>query len=397
VNINKKPILLGCSAIALLVILGFGQNSLQESVTAASNARMAPSFEVDPFWPQPLPNQWILGSTIGVAVDQRDHIFIVHRNDDGNYANQEIGLDSGVSNCCTAAPPILEFDIDGHLINSWGGPGQGYNWPASNHGIEIAPNGNIWIGGNGGGDSHVLVFTRDGQFVREIGDYGEDIDSNSTTHFSRVAEIAIDASANEAYLADGYGNKRVAVVDVATGAFKRYWGAYGNRPSDDPISYTPGEPLPQQFVGPVHCAEPSNDNLIYVCDRGADRIQVFRPDGTYVKEAQIEPMTRGSGLTWDIAFSRDADQEFIYVADGGNMKVHVVDRESLEVLYVIGEGGRQPGLFYGTHSIVTDSEGNFYTTETYEGKRVQKFVYQGLRPLSQLQSGPAWPASELDN
>jgi len=184
VKINKKPILLGCSAIALLVILGFGQNSLQESVTAASNARMAPSFEVDPFWPQPLPNQWILGSTIGVAVDQRDHIFIVHRNDDGNYANQEIGLDSGVSNCCTAAPPILEFDIDGHLINSWGGPGQGYNWPASNHGIEIAPNGNIWIGGNGGGDSHVLVFTRDGQFVREIGDYGEDHGIGQALHYA---------------------------------------------------------------------------------------------------------------------------------------------------------------------------------------------------------------------
>ncbi len=396
-KINMKAILFGCSAIALFVMLGFGQNYLQESASAANNARMAPHFEVDPFWPQPLPNQWILGSTIGVAVDQRDHIFIVHRNDDSNFAGTEIGLDSGIANCCTAAPPILEFDIDGHLINAWGGPGEGYNWPASNHGIEIAPNGNIWIGGNGGGDSHVLVFTQDGQFVREIGEYGEGVDSNSTTHFSRVAEIAIDASANEAYLADGYGNKRVVVVDVSTGAFKRYWGAYGNRPSDDPISYTPGEPLPQQFVGPVHCAEPSNDNLIYVCDRGADRIQVFRPDGTFVKEAQIEPMTRGSGATWDIAFSSDADQEFIYVADGSNMKVHVVDRESLEVLYVIGEGGRQPGLFFGTHSIVTDSEGNFYTTETYEGKRVQKFVYKGLRPLSQLQSGPAWPAAELDN
>ncbi len=396
-KINKKPILFGCIGIALLVVLGFGQNSLQKSVSAASNTRMAPHFEVDPFWPQPLPNQWILGSTIGVAVDQRDHIYIVHRNDDSNFANQEIGLDSGIANCCTAAPPILEFDINGNLINAWGGPGQGYSWPASNHGIEIAPNGNVWIGGNGGGDSHVLVFTRDGQFVMEIGTPGEDVDSNSTTHFSRVAEIAIDASANEVYLADGYGNKRVVVVDLSTGAFKRYWGAYGNRPSDDPISYTPGEPLPQQFVGPVHCAEPSNDNLIYVCDRGSDRIQVFRPDGTFVKEAQIEPMTRGSGSTWDIAFSQDAEQEFIYVADGANMKVHVLDRDSLEVLYVIGEGGRQPGLFFGTHSIVTDSEGNFYTTETYEGKRVQKFVYQGLRPLSQFQSGPAWPTDELNN
>ena len=153
--------------------------------------------------------------------------------------------------------------------------------------------------------------------------------------------------------------------------------------------------MPQQFVGPVHCAEPSNVGLIYVCDRGADRIQVFRPDGTFVKEAQIAAETVGAGATWDIAFSQDDQQEFIYVADGSNMKVHVVDRESLEVLYVLGEGGRQSGLFYGTHSIVTDSRGNFYTTETYEGKRIQKFQYQGLRPLDQIQSGPAWPEGSL--
>ena len=362
---------------------------MRESASAANNGRQAPYFEVDPFWPQPLPNKWILGSTIGVAVDDRDHVYIVHRNDDGNFATQEIGIDNGIAECCTAAPPILEFDPSGSLVNAWGGPGDGYTWPASNHGIEIASNGDVWIGGNGGGDSHVLVFTKDGQFLREIGLPGEPTDSNSTEHFSRVAEIAIDSGANEAYFADGYGNKRVAVVDAATGAFKRYWGAYGNRPSDDRVTYTPGEPLPQQFVGPVHCAEPSNDGLIYVCDRGADRIQVFRPDGTFVKEAQIAAETVGAGATWDIAFSQDDQQEFIYVADGSNMKVHVVDRDSLEVLYVLGEGGRQSGLFYGTHSIVTDSRGNFYTTETYEGKRIQKFQYRGLRPLDQIQSGPA--------
>ncbi len=395
-NKTKKKVYLGLMSGALLLALGVGQERLQESATAATNSRQVPHFEVDPFWPKPLPNKWILGSTIGVAVDGRDHIYIVHRNDDGNFANQEIGLDAGIADCCTAAPPILEFDLDGNLINAWGGPGVGYTWPSSNHGIEIAPNGDVWIGGNGGGDSHVLVFTRDGEFVRQIGVAGEDIDSNSTTHFSRVAEIAIDAAANEAYFADGYGNKRVAVVDTMTGAFKRYWGAYGNTPADDFISYVPGEPLPQQFVGPVHCAEPSNDGLIYVCDRGADRIQVFRPNGTFVKEAQIAPMTRGAGATWDIAFSQDDEQEFIYVADGSNMKVYVVDRQSLEVLYVIGEGGRQPGLFYGTHSIVSDSHGNFYTTETYEGKRVQKFVYQGMRRLDLLSSGPAWPDSRID-
>ena len=390
-----RKIIAAGALVSVFLAFVTSHNYLRESASAANDGRQAPYFEVDPFWPQPLPNKWILGSTIGVAVDDRDHVYIVHRNDDGNFATQEIGIDNGIAECCTAAPPILEFDPSGSLVNAWGGPGDGYTWPASNHGIEIAANGDVWIGGNGGGDSHVLVFTKDGQFLREIGLPGEPTDSNSTEHFSRVAEIAIDSGTNEAYFADGYGNKRVAVVDATTGAFKRYWGAYGNRPSDDRVTYTPGEPLPQQFVGPVHCAEPSNDGLIYVCDRGADRIQVFRPDGTFVKEAQIAAETVGAGATWDIAFSKDDQQEFIYVADGSNMKVHVVDRDSLDVLYVIGEGGRQSGLFYGTHSIVTDSKGNFYTTETYEGKRIQKFQYQGLRSLDQIQSGPAWPEGSL--
>ncbi len=392
---TKRTFIGGLLALAIFVALNAAQTELEKSANAVSNERMVPQFIVDPFWPQPLPNKWLLGRTIGIAIDARDHIFIVHRDQDEMFMSQELGLDRGVAECCTAAPPILEFDLDGNLINAWGGPGDGYTWPASNHGIEVAPNGDIWIGGNGGGDSHVLVFNRDGEFVREIGDPGEDVDSNSITHFSRVAEIAIDAEANEAYIADGYGNKRVAVVDTATGAFKRYWGAYGNKPSDDRVTYVPGEPLPQQFVGPVHCAEPSNDGLIYVCDRGADRIQVFRPDGTFVKEGQVAALTTASGSTWDIAFSRDADQEFIYVADGSNHKVHILDRDTLEVLAEFGDGGRQPGLFFGTHSIITDSLGNIYTTETYEGKRVQKFLYQGLKPLNTAHVGAPWPAEDL--
>lgn len=392
---NKKSYRAATVLLSLLVLLGVAQHYMQNSVTAASNARMVPHFEVDPFWPQPLPNQWILGSAIGVAMDARDHVYIVHRTDEPNFGQREIALDLGTSECCSPAPPVLEFNADGALVNAWGGPGEGFTWPATNHGIEIAPDGNVWIGGNGTGDSHIVVFNRDGQFVRQIGIPGSPINSNSMAHFNQVAEIAIDPGTSEAFIADGYGNKRVAVVDVATGAFDRYWGAYGNRPSDDPVTYIPGEPLPQQFVGPVHCAEPSNDGLLYVCDRGADRIQVFLPDGTFIKEAQIAPLTTGPGATWDIAFSQDDEQEFIYVADGQNHKVHVVHRDSLEVMYTIGGGGRQPGLFYGTHSIVSDSQGNFYTTETYEGKRVQKFIYRGLRQLEQIQSGPAWPGSSL--
>jgi DNA-binding beta-propeller fold protein YncE len=395
--INKK-LSIGAALVVALVVLGVGQTKIQESSVAASNQVMAPHFEVDPFWPRPLPNMWAMGNTIGVDVDERDHVYVVHRNDASQFGgNTEIGLQGGVAECCTPAPPILEFDHAGNIVNAWGGPVEGapYVWPASNHGIEIAPNGDVWIGGNGNGDSHVLVFTRNGQYVRTIGLPGQDIDSNSTTHFNQVAEIAIDVEANEAYFADGYRNKRVAVVDVATGAFKRYWGAYGNRPEDGTYTYTPGVAGPQQFRGPVHCAEPSHDGLVYVCDRGADRVQVFRKDGTYVREVVYNPATLNQGSTWDIAFSRDDAQEFIYLADGQNFKVSVIDRQSMEVLYTFGQGGRQPGTFYAPHSIATDSEGSIYTTETYEGSRVQKFMYKGIRPVTTRERAPTWPADKL--
>ena len=396
---TKIKVLIGATLAVALLALGVAQSKLQEPVVAANNDVMAPHFLVDPLWPKPLPNHWVMGRTIGVDVDERDHIFVVHRDQPAMFSmNTEIGLFAGVAECCTPAPPILEFDLEGNLVNAWGGAQEDaeYVWPASNHGIDVAPNGDVWIGGNGGGDSHMLVFSRDGDYIRTVGVPGEGQDSNSTEHFSMVAEVAIDGPNNEVYVADGYRNKRVAVVDLATGAFKRYWGAYGNRPDDDAdVTYTPGEPGPQQFRGPVHCAEPSNDGLIYVCDRGADRIQVFRPDGTYVEEVILSPATLSQGSTWDIDFSPDDDQEFMYVADGQNFKIYVMDRDSLEVLYTFGDGGRQPGLFYAPHSIATDSQGNIYTTETYEGKRVQKFLYQGMRPVDVRDRAPTWPAEEL--
>ena len=396
---KKIKLFIGATLVVVLVVLGVGQSKLQESSVAASNDIMAPHFLVDPYWPRPLPNMWAMGNTIGVEVDERDHVFVVHRNDASQFGgNTEIGLQGGVSECCTPAPPIMEFDPAGNVVNAWGGPVEGaeYTWPASNHGIAIAGNGNIWIGGNGGGDSHVLVFTRDGEYVRTVGVPGEDRDSNSEIHFGRVAEIAMDINANEAYFADGYRNRRVAVVDVASGALKRYWGAYGNTPDDSvDVTYTPGQPGPQQFRGPVHCAQPSNDGLVYVCDRGANRVQVFRKDGTYVKEMVYNPATLNQGSTWDIAFSKDPDQEYIYLADGQNFKISVIDRASMEVLYTFGQGGRQPGTFYAPHSVATDSEGNLYTTETYEGSRVQKFVYQGVRAVTVRERAPTWPADKL--
>lgn len=383
--------MLGVALAGGAIALAIGQATLRAAV---EQQVQAPRFEVDPFWPQPLPNHWLLGSAIGVAVDSRDHVFIIHRPESLN-ARTEAGAaaDPPTGECCLPAPNILEFDAEGNFVNGWGGPGEGYDWPTSNHGISIDHKDNIWIGGNGRTDSHVLKFTRDGQFLLQVGIAGRPTDSNSRDSFGRVAKIAFDPTANEAYLADGYGNKRVAVIDMDTGELKRYWGAYGNEPQDIDLGpYDPDGPPAQQFRNPVHCAEPSVDGLIYVCDRQNDRIQVFRTDGSFVNEVFIAPRTLGDGSVWDIAFSRDPEQRYLYVADGKNMKVYVMDRQSLEVLTTFGDGGRQPGQFFAVHSIATDSEGNIYTTETYEGKRVQKFVFRGMAPVTERDQGVVWPA-----
>ena len=386
----KRNQLLVAVLVLAVVVIYFAQDRLQ---TASADAVEAPMFEVDPFWPNQLPDHWVLGSAIGVGVDSRDHVFIVHR---GNLTERTEGgadADPPIGECCRAAPPVLEFDPEGNLVNSWGGPSDEYVWPGSNHGITVDHMDNIWIGGNGPNDTHVLKFSRDGEFLASYGEpEAGPADSNSQTRFNRVAKLAFDGEANEAYLADGYGGRRVAVLDASTGAFKRYWGAYGNEPDDTRTpAYDPDAPLIQQFRTPVHCAEPSLDGFVYVCDRPNDRIQVFQKDGTFVDEVRIAPRTLGDGSTWDIAFSRDPEQKYMYLADGKNMKVYVMDRLNLEILTSFGDGGRQPGLFFAVHSIATDSQGNIYTTETYEGKRVQKFVYKGLGPVTAMDQGAPWP------
>ena len=389
----KRNVLIVVVLVLVAVGIYVAQDRLQ---TASASTAEAPIFEVDPFWPKPLPDHMVLGSAIGVGVDSRDHVFIVHR---GNLTERTEGgadADPPIGECCRAAPPVLEFDPEGNLVNAWGGPSESgdYVWPGSNHGITIDHMDNIWIGGNGPNDTHILKFSRDGQFLASYGEpeAGPGPDSRSTTRFNRVAKIAFDAEANEAYLADGYGGRRVSVLDASTGEFKRYWGAYGNEPDDTRTPpYDPDAPLIRQFRTPVHCADPARDDHVYVCDRPNNRIQVFRKDGTFVDEVQLAPRTLGDGSTWDVAFSRDPEQKYMYVADGKNMKVYVMDRLNLEVLTSFGDGGRQPGLFFAVHSIATDSQGNIYTTETYEGKRVQKFIHRGVGPVNAMDQGAPWP------
>ena len=393
---RSRRIAVGTAGLVLVGALGAGSLLVEERAAVAQEAGVeAPLFEVDPFWPKPLPNNWVLGSTIGVSVDSRDHVWIVHRRDSFDERTELNAVsDPPTAECCLPAPNILEFDTEGNLVGYWGGPGEGYDWPQSNHGITVDHMDNVWIGGSGQEDSHILKFTRNGTFLLQIGRSGMRTGSNDTENFWRVAKISIDPNANEVYVADGYGNKRVAVLDIDTGELKRYWGAYGNRPDDDPISpYSPDDPPAQQFRSPVHCAVIAHDDLVYVCDRASDRLQVFRKDGTFVTEAFIAPETLGSGSAWDIALSQDPQQRFLYLADGFNKKVHVLERETMEVLTAFGAGGRQPGQFLGVHSIATDSQGNLYTTETYEGKRLQKFVFKGLGRVSERDQGVLWPRS----
>jgi DNA-binding beta-propeller fold protein YncE len=382
--------LVACVSAGCLVLSGCGG---QSSAQPTSGDRVAPRFEVDPFWPKPLPNNWLLGQTVGVSVDSRDHVWIVHRP--GSLDNQieaSAGINTPEGECCSPAPPVLEFDPDGNLVGSWGGPGEGYDWPESDHGITVDHLDNVWIGGNGENDAHLLKFTRSGEFLLQVGSPGQNNGSNDPDNYGRVAEISVDAEENEAYVADGYLNKRVAVIDMNTGELKRYWGAYGNRPDDTDLgNYDPEAPPAQQFRNPVHCAQPSNDGLIYVCDRVNDRIQIFEKDGTFVDELIVAPLTLGAGSVWDIAFSPDEAQTYIYLADGLNEKIYIIERESLEVLTAFGEGGRQPGQFFGVHNVAVDSAGNLYTTETYEGKRLQKFVYRGMAPVDASFQGTVWP------
>jgi DNA-binding beta-propeller fold protein YncE len=391
---RKRNVYLGATFLALLVALFIGQSALQKMTDVQGKAVvMAPRFEVDPLWPKPLPNNWYIGMTIGVGVDAQDHVWIVHRPD--TISATEAAADQKTGACCSKAPPVLEFDQAGNLIGHWGGPGEGYEWPESNHGITIDHKGNVWIGGNGTNDAHILKFTQDGKFLAQFGRKGKNAGSNDTENFGRVAKIFVDPKTNEAYIADGYLNKRVAVLDADTGKFKRYWGAYGNKPDDTNLGrYNPDAPPAQQFRTPVHCAELSKDGLLYACDRVNNRIQVFQPDGKFVKEQFIAKRSLAEGSVWDIAFSKDPQQKYLYVADGRNQKVYILLRETMEILTSFGDGGRQPGQFYAVHSIATDSKGNIYTTETYEGRRLQKFVYKGLAPVTKQDQGTVWPTTK---
>jgi hypothetical protein len=344
-------------------------------MSTAALANDAPRFQPEPFWPKPLPENWILGQVSGIAVGPDDTIWIVHRpatlvdDEKGAMANPP------ATKCCKAAPAVLQFDADGNLKSSWGGPGEGYDWPKSEHGIHVDKDGNVWLAGNNKEDHQILKFSPEGKFLQQIGKPGNPSGSATTTGLGSPAHLVTDDAANEVYVADGYQNRRIIVFDSKTGAYKRHWGAYGKAPGpDDKLpAYKPDAPLSQSFGNPVHCVRISNDGLVYVCDRVNDRIQVFRKDGTFVKEFRVEPATLQNGSVWDLVLSNDPQQQFIFIADGANGQIHTISREDGKLLTQWGRHGRQPGQFKWVHNMAIDSKGNLYTAEVGFGRRAQKF------------------------
>jgi DNA-binding beta-propeller fold protein YncE len=329
----------------------------------------APQFQVDPWWPKPLPNNWLIGQAAGVAVDRHDHVWVVQRARSLTEDERGATLSPPRSLCCGPAPPVLVFDAEGTLMRSWGGPGAGYEWPRNEHGIFVDHQDNVWIGGNDQKDHHVLKFTRDGKFLLQIGKADVTGGDDDTAHLGRPASMSVDPATNELFVADGYKNHRVIVFDAQTGAYRRHWGANG-RP--------PGEPGVKPFGNPVHCVRLARDGLLYVCDRMNNRIQVFRRDGTFVKEFVVSPATRGNGSVWDLDVSHDAPQGWLYAADGENNHVWALSRASGKVVGRFGRNGRQAGQFHWIHNLAVDSRGNLYTAEVDSGERVQKFLFRGL-------------------
>ena len=331
-----------------------------------------PTYRVDAAWQPQIPADWALGPVSGVAIDAQDHVWILQRPTWLTQDEKGLIQDPPVSKCCRPAPPVIELDRNGKVLRAWGGPSEDYDWPKSGHGILVDHEGNVWITGADSDDGMILKFTPDGQLIKQIGGVGPSKGSLDTTIFTRATGFTEDPDAREIYVSDGYANNRVVVLDLDTLQVKRFWGAYGKPPTDDDIPpYNAESP---QF-DTVHCVERGSDGLIYVCDRLNNRIQVFRPDGTYLHQFVFEPATRGPGSAWDIAMSA-RDPDYMMLADGSNNEMSVWRLSDGKVVQTFGRQGRYAGQFHWVHNVAVDSRGDVYTTEVDTGKRIQKWIRQ---------------------
>jgi DNA-binding beta-propeller fold protein YncE len=356
------------------------------SASAQSSRPQVPLFEPDPLWFEALPNRWVTGAIGGVSVDSHDNVWVFHRP--GSIADNEkaASFNPPRAECCIPAPSVLEFGPTGKFLQAWGGPGQGYEWPTTEHGIFVDAQDNVWLSGNAKEDNQILKFTNTGKFLMQIGHKGKNTGSNDTENVGGPAGLFVLKKTNELFVADGYFNHRVIVFDATTGAYKRHWGAYGKKP-DDSYKFAPRAeliqgPSPEQFNNPVHAVLVSNDDLVYVADRTNNRLQVFRLDGTFVKEVFITRNTlQAEGTAHNFAFSSDKEQRFLYVVDGSNKAIRVLNRQTLETVESIGgHAGHNAREFFHAHSFAADSKGNLFIGEVNEGQRYYKYTYKGMGP-----------------
>ena len=336
-------------------------------MTDSTVIRPEVDYAVDPTWPQDLPEGWILGQVGSVFVDAEDNVLILNR---GDITEEE--AESGES-----APPVVVFDKAGAVIKSWGDPTV---LPERLHGSFVDTDQSVWV--TGMSDGIIQKYSWEGELLLQIGDRGVFDTSDGTiegtslnegrTQFFKPAGVEVDPATGEVFVADGYGNRRVAVFS-AEGEFIRQWGRQGSE--SEARSGEPGT-----FSKVVHCVKISNEGLVYVGDRQGNRIQVFERDGGFVRNIWVRPEGRQAtgvpdhrGTAWWVDFSPDAEQELLYVMDGRNEQVHILDHASGAILNSFGRPGHQLGAFTHGHTLAVDSESSVYVGETNTGRRIQKF------------------------
>ncbi len=393
---NRKMRLGVCVLVLGAQACGGGVGDAGEAAVSGDGEQLTPTFQVDPSWPM-IPNNWVFGITSGVSIDAENNIWVLHRP---RTIAPELAD--------RAAPPVMVFDPEGNYIKGWGGDGEGFEWPGTEHGVFVDHNDFVWIAGSGRGDDQLLKFTSDGEFVMQIGRAGRSGGNTDTQNVNRAADLYVYPPTNELFVADGYGNRRIIVFGADTGEFRRMWGAFGNTPTDPTEDEVLDESNPEHF-NLVHGVRVSNDGLVYVSDRRGMRFQVFTVDGEYVTQVMIgrnEPnpvaiAERVGETAHDrplaelittvntahqsasrSAFSPDPEQKFLYIAERSNQQVVVFDRATLTRLSSFGRVGDQPGEFYILHDMVADPEGNLYTAEVNVGARAQKFTMTGMVPVS---------------
>jgi DNA-binding beta-propeller fold protein YncE len=374
-------------SVAIVAMIGGGRRALEQTASAQGGGAVTqiPKFRAEESWPK-LPGKWVMAIVSSTSIDEQDHLWVLQRPNTLSAEEKP-----------KAAPPVLEFDAQGNFVQAWGGPGAGYDWPETEHGIYVDPKGFVWIGGNGN-DDQILKFTKAGKFVMQIGKGGQKKTNADTRNLWEPADVFVYAKTNELFVADGYGNKRIIVFDADTGAFKRMWGAFGAKPLDDPAPAPTAGPAQQpmgpdgaaQFAPPVHAVKVSADGLVYVADRGGRRVQVFTIAGKFVNQVFIGRECHapdcGNGQTAaGVAFSPDAEQRYLYVANRSQAQIMIFNRKTLEFLDSFGSWGSASGQFGTLHHLSVDSKGNLYTAEVTplkpENRRVQKFTFTGFAAM----------------